>query len=77
MDVRSQCMSHPIPQPANTLQATVSPQLRPTISNGERDDCHSAENTWEVIVYKADDLVWLKSMGSRFAISDLYRGLDN
>ncbi len=37
----------------------------------------TSENTWEVIVYKADDLVWLKSIGLRFAIAELYRGLDN
>ncbi|WP_017663045.1 Uma2 family endonuclease [Baaleninema simplex] len=36
----------------------------------------TSENTWETVVYKAGDRVFLKSLDLEFAIADLYRGLD-
>jgi Uma2 family endonuclease len=45
----------------------------------QRIECRrrTPQNTWETVVYETGDVVSLNSIGLKFAISELYRGLDN
>ena len=44
----------------------------------QRVECRrrTADNTWETVVYQAEDTVALKSLGLEFDMAELYRGLD-
>ena len=44
----------------------------------QKVECHrrTSENAWETVTYEAGDRVVLRSIGLKFAITSLYRGLD-
>jgi Uma2 family endonuclease len=45
----------------------------------QRVECRrrTSATTWETVIYKAGDQVFLKSLDLEFAIAELYRGLDD